>query len=407
MFSRASFERTIRDSDLDSSTEYVGTTAKRQLAIAASVVAAEGFDNLQLKPITIRKKTAHIVSDLATRIVLRRLNSTITRSTKIRAADRDTIVRRLHTILTEGVTHRIYKFDIRSFFESVDVDALATHIHADLRIPRTAALLTRQFLEKSKNLGVTGVARGLALSATLAEYSMLSFDQALSQSPHVYFYARYVDDIIIVTGARETERSFLRFATKKLPPGLRFNGEKQRVINLPAKNGGVAGTTLGTLDYLGYEFKFFPTHKKYSKIQRTVDVRIAESKLRRLKSRICRSFAAFLTEKDTQLLEQRMKMLSGNYNIRDQVTKQVRNVGLYCNYRRVTDTSQLDDINSLMKSLLVGNKSRLSKKLSKHLSKKDRQKLLKFDYHASFRERTFYNFDVIEMNSLSKCWNNA
>lgn len=407
LFSSNSLERSIRDLDLDNSVAYQGNDAKKNLALDAAAVAASGFAALNLKSISVRKKIAYSVDDLPTLIVLRRLNSIITRSTNVRTADRDTIIRRLATILGEGVIHRVYKFDIRSFFESIDNIHLIQEIDSDQRIPRLAVDLLRKFVSKIADLQIPGVARGVPLSATLAEYSMQNFDSAISKSPHVYFYARYVDDIIIVTGARERERAFVKFVNKNLPSGLKFNHEKCSRMSLGVNKGGTGANILGRLEYLGYEFVIHETAVVSKKMKRGVEVRFANKKLNRLKSRICRSFIAYCEEKDIDLLVERIKLLSGNYNLRDRITKQVRNAGLYCNYRRVTDTSQLDEVDRFFKSLAFGNKSRISKKIRSIMPKVEQDTIAPFNFRQSFKSKTFYNFTHSEMKSLSQCWQNA
>lgn len=59
------------------------------------------------------------------------------------------------------------------------------------------------------------------------------FDDSVVSLRNVYFYARYVDDILIMTSGEEVKEEFLSSLSKKLPEGLVFNmGKKFKVISL-------------------------------------------------------------------------------------------------------------------------------------------------------------------------------
>jgi hypothetical protein len=100
-------------------------------------------------------------------------------------------------------------------------------------------------------------------------------------------------------------------------------------------------------------------------------------------------------------------MLSGNYNVRDFVTMQNRNVGLFCSYRHVTDFSNLSDIDRLLAAILLGSKDKLARKVAARLDATDRAKLLRYSFRQSFEKQPFYNFDREELTTLRSCWRDA
>ena len=391
----------IQDSDLTGT--YAAPGGRDILAADASIAATTGFAALTPRTIQIRDKNAYLVEDRPFIIVLRSLNHTVATTAKVRMADRDSIIRSLSTVLEEGVHHRIYKFDIKTFFETVDTDHLCRAIRRDLRVPRIASDALERFFARMKALGISGIPRGVPLSATVADYVMREFDESISQSEFVYFYARYVDDIVIVTGGRETRSSFVRYVTKMLPPGLKFNASKTFYVDLPMDRKGTGAKKLCHLDFLGYRFSLFET-KRGDSLTRPVKISIAPKKIARLKARICRSFLAFLKDGDLDQLHRRLQMLSGNFNVRDVATRLNRNVGLFCNYRRINDDSNLLEVDALLRAILMGTKAGLAARVAAKISKAQRRRLLVYRFQHSFREKTFYNFKPAELLSLRRCW---
>jgi retron-type reverse transcriptase len=216
------------------------------------VVAKSDFSQLTLNTITIKKNIAYQVSSLPHLIVLRCVNRIIRSSTNIRPSDRDILVRQIITILKEGVPHRVYKFDVKKFFESINLNDLLNRIRNDERIPKNVTIILSKYIKHLITLGVIGIPRGIPLSATLAEYSMQIFDSSISRLPNVYYYARYVDDILIVTGAREAQVSFERQVERCLPFSLSFNDLKTSIKDIPIQKKSTGVPVIGDFDYLGY-----------------------------------------------------------------------------------------------------------------------------------------------------------
>jgi hypothetical protein len=220
--------RCIHPKDLLNDDCVAGNWDISELAQRAETIIKYGFAALALEPITIKGKLAHRIRSTPHAVVLRALNRIIRQATKIKPSDRDTTIRRLKTILAEGVQHRVYKFDIKSFFESLDTKLLFVRLANLPLLPRYAALVLQNYLTELTSRGIVGLPRGIPLSATLSEFALLQFDREVSILPEVYFHARYVDDIVIVTGARENPREFGRTIKRLLPFGLEVNHLKTK-----------------------------------------------------------------------------------------------------------------------------------------------------------------------------------
>lgn len=377
-----------------------------ELAQRATTIVQYGFAALKLDSIVIKRKAAHCVRSTPHAVVLRGLNRLIRQATQVRPADRDTIIRRLTTVLAEGVPHRVYKFDIKAFFESLNTKQLFEDIANVSSLPRNSILVLQNYLNELHSRGIVGLPRGVSLSATLSEFALQRFDSELSTLPEVYFHARYVDDIVVVTSARESARDFTRNLTKLLSPlGLELNHKKTKVIDIPVQLRSDGRAVLGQFDYLGYNFSIHEsTRAADRRFAREVKVTIAGTKITRLKTRICASLTTFLRDGDISQLERRLQLLSGNYNVRDFATGRSRSTGLYCNYRRLNSHAALHELDAFVRALLTGNRNRLSRRLSAQFSADIRKSLLKYSFAKSFDKRTFYNFSSSELSELRRCW---
>ncbi|SDI54980.1 MULTISPECIES: antiviral reverse transcriptase Drt3a [Bradyrhizobium] len=396
----------IHSKDLLNDDCVAGSYDAEELAQRATTVVQYGFTTLKLEPVLIKRKVAYRVRSTPHSVVLRGLNRLIRQATKIRPSDRDTIIRRLGTVLAEGVPHRIYKFDIKAFFESVDTKRLFDELANVSTLPRSAALVLEHYLNELHSRGIIGLPRGVQLSATLSEFTLQRFDGELSILPEVYFHARYVDDIVIVTSGRENPKDFARKIRRLLAPlGLELNHKKTKRIEIPVQSKSDGRATLGQFDYLGYNFSIHEsTRNAERRLAREVEITIAGTKIARLKTRLCCSIGAFLDDGDIGKLERRLQVLTGNYNVRDFSIGRSRNTGLYCNYRRVNSQAALAELDTFFRSLLIGTRNRLSRRLATKAPAKVRRSLLKYNFVQSFNQRTFYNFPMTELGELRRCW---
>ena len=399
-----SLARVIRPKDLKTA-GLIDTASNRAfLSQQAYGVVRSDFSGLSIRQFSMKDKVAYSILSVPHSIVLNQLNQVIRTSTGVKTSDRDTIVRRLITILTEGVPHRLYKFDIKEFYDSIDPLLLADEILIDNRIPRASLLALAKYLDELQTRRIRGLPRGIPLSATLAEYALKRFDNFISKLPQVYFYARYVDDIVIVTSRLEEPRSFTRTVRRALPFKLDFNTTKSRLVDIPVQTRSNGHGVVGDLDYLGYNISVHESARVRGRLARTVDVSIATKKVRRIKTRICNSVVDFLRAPDIWTLTRRLQLLTGNYNVREYNTGQLRNVGLYCNYRHITRTDCLRELDSFLRAILVGDRSHLAKRFATSVARDQRQSFLRFSFLSSFNDRTFYNFSPQELLALKECW---
>lgn len=162
-------------------------------------------------------------------LVARKLCSNIKRTSKATSRGRTQIVSNLHLLLKEGVPFRIYRLDVKSFYESFKLSYVIAKIGELTDLSPQSKKLLHDLFDCHAALGGTGIPRGLALSAALSEHLMRDFDTKVSGHSEVFFFSRYVDDIIIITSGREDSKIFIRQIENTLPSGLRLNPTKRQI----------------------------------------------------------------------------------------------------------------------------------------------------------------------------------
>lgn len=102
-----------------------------------------------------------------------------------------------------------------------------------------------------------GLPRGLSISSVMSELYMKYFDLRIRRLEGVYYYARFVDDIVVFCSNEKTQENAWNFISESLAKmGLCMNTTKSYKWNSQQK-------TI-KLNYLGYTF--LPKDGKSGKI---------------------------------------------------------------------------------------------------------------------------------------------
>ncbi|ATJ91848.1 hypothetical protein HK16_02200 [Acetobacter senegalensis] len=158
----------------------------RKAVIANAVeIGANGFAAVAFLKSTLRGKEIYQVTDMAQLLVLRHVSKNIRRITGAKQDNRQFIIECVLTMLREGSSYRVYKFDIKSFYESANIDMILERLKNDEGFSGQSAVALSTFFTIAKAAGVSGLPRGLGLSATLAEYLLRPFDERMADMPHV------------------------------------------------------------------------------------------------------------------------------------------------------------------------------------------------------------------------------
>jgi hypothetical protein len=412
-FNQVSISRTLRKSDFLITPRLRNPSIKSQIIANALDRARLGFDGYDfLSSTKVKNKTIYRIKNFSDELILRKINKNIQRNIKLPNASRDSIIANIKNILSEGVSYKIYRLDVKSFYESFLTEDVISIISKIQRLSPSTKKMVKDILNHHTNSGGLGIPRGLALSATLSEIMMLPFDKEVCSQPGVFFYSRYVDDIIIISSGNEDGAKFIKLISKLLPKGLQLNEQKTRVRHAsqdvkPYKQNTPTPDDILTFEFLGYQLTVCePLKSKEHSQFRDVYLDIAESKVNKIKTRITRSMISYCKDRNFNLLETRLKFLSSNFSVLDADRERKRLAGIYYNYHRVDleESKALPKLDEYIRKATLSGFGIVFDDFFCKTTVAQRRRLLKLSFGRGFREKTFMHFSRNNLKLIQECW---
>lgn len=349
-----------------------------------------------------------LTESFSDKLILRKLNDNIKRIYKDEQANRKIIISQIKVLLEETCPYWVIKTDIKSFYESIDRERLLKKFQDDSMLSYYSMFLLHKLFSNATITSTTGVLRGMNISATLSEIYMRKFDKWIRNCAGVYFYARFVDDIVIFINNEKDSRFLfenINQKLKELAEGLLINKTKTQLFNgNTLKQQSIKNTSnikgKSYLEYLGYRFE-----KNQTKKEVVLKIGIAEGKIKKIKSRITLSFADYLKTNDFSLLNDRIKFLTGNYSItkRNDEDSDLR-AGIFFNYSQLSNFSVLDELNQYYRKNLFAKKGFWGIKLNSKLSPAQKERLKKYCFKSGFTKKIYNAFDYSRMSEIVSCW---
>ena len=147
--------------------------------------------------------------------------------------------------------HLVLDVDLKSFFDDIRHVPVMARVARRVRDERVLRLI-KQFL---KSTGTRGIPQGSPLSPLLANVMLNDLDHALARGYGYLSYARYLDDMVVLTydskmGRRWADRALERIREEAEAIGVSLNAEKTRKVKLTD-----AGTSFA---FLGFEIRWQP-----------------------------------------------------------------------------------------------------------------------------------------------------
>jgi hypothetical protein len=358
--------------------------------------------------------TENLQDDLAQK----KLADNLKRLHLVTQANRSSIIAQIKTLLTETTPMSIVKLDIKQFYEQIDKGKVMKIVLDDHRLSYQSRTLLIKFFQQFQMQEINGLPRGISISAVLSEIYMKEFDTLVRKQPGVYFYARYVDDIIVFTF--KSPRAIVQQVELILDKttSLKLNRKKTKIIERVTCRCRLS-CTCGvnnckcvakcnckyeplkrlTLEYLGYQFKFSDIAKSSN-----VTVGLAHRKIKKIKSRIVAAFLAFLKDRDFLLLNNRIKFLTGNFIAKQNSAGKI-NAGIYYNYHHLTEEglSDLSGLTGFLMKLLTSKRGSL-RTVSVSLTLEQRTQLARYCFKSGYLNRRLSNFTLKQISQIKKCW---
>ena len=114
------------------------------------------------------------------------------------------------SLLNEGVPKWVIRLDIKHFYESIDRKRQMERFIEDGRLNFQSIYLLKSLFEEPVIASMNGLPRGLSISSAISELYMKYFDLDVRRQDGVYFYARFVDDIIVFCNSQKSQEDELK-----------------------------------------------------------------------------------------------------------------------------------------------------------------------------------------------------
>jgi hypothetical protein len=297
--------------------------------------------------------------------------------------NRDLIIQQLQQSLLGGFAHQVVRLDISKFYESIPHSHLRKVVAENPRLSHLTSVLISRLLDEFESLTASpvGLPRGVGISSWLAELYLEAFDEQIQKRPGVLFYARYVDDMIVILQKPHQASDLMKSVESDLAAlELKLH---------PTKSADVTSTLPKGFDFLGYKIKLANNGS---------EVRLGQARHQKYQERLKAAFAAWAAKPvpnsgHNGLLLQRIQFLTSNTRLVGGKSKAV--VGAYYSNKCLTTTSDLAALDRFLKKLI---------KKHPHLPTELAHKLSKESFVRGFEERVFRRYDPKDLQRITAVW---
>lgn len=327
-------------------------------------------------------------------LAVKKLNDNIRRLFKIRPSDRHTIVKQVISLARDESPFHIIRLDIKKFYESCDRKQALEFIKSQWLISYQSRLVMDSLEGELTKSGCEGLPRGISVSSSYSELILRNFDKYMRRIDGVYYYARYVDDIIIFTTKNPNE--VIKTASNILGDNtinLSFNESKEQIISMVNNSEEVKEFT-----FLGYKISI--TH---SESGRKIRVSLSKNKFNKITNRIEKSLRDYYRNRDYNLLSNRLRFLSGNQFVIGDDERSKLKSGIYYNYPLLNNIEDIKKIDTFYQKLIRSKKAPTSKAINL-LTEKQQNSIKSISFRFGFERRIINNFTSKEFLEIKRIW---
>jgi len=329
-----------------------------------------------------------VVNSPSNYFAIKQLQKNMSRLFHVKQSNRFAIVSQVTTLLEDKFPKFVIRTDINDFYESISHEYLSDIIHENNLLSPLSKKLIRQILNQYKVItgNDKGIPRGIGVSAYLAERYMRDIDEKILALKGVTYYARYVDDIIIIFTPESTEanRNYRTEVEKIIEDkALSLNPTKTEEIDLTTSN------VPQELEYLGYKICFGDgnlktslTAKKKNKYKERIDQAISEyNNLSKVDAKGAR-----------KVFVKRIRFLTGNTRLAN--NKKNILVGIYYSNSHLTELNDLSGLDKYLRHKIETEISSFSLK----------NRLKKYRFKEGFETKRFSPFTPHDLTEIMKIW---
>lgn len=356
------------------------------------------------------KKIYTVDDNVETYFAMKQLQYNFYKLYGVKQANRYEIVNQVKNLLNDRFPKFIIKTDIKGFYENIPNSEIIEKLNADNLLSPTSKKFIKQILRDYEKLAIVqkgkGIPRGIGISAYLAEYYMRRIDKYIIDLDDVVYYARYVDDILIIFIPKysNTTNNYFEIVKEIVETKyhLTLNNKKTDRINLVNNDNTIQINGEGKpspqrLNYLGYSFELLNNSKKQN--IPNIEIYLTPNKINRYKTKIKNSFDIYKRYKDKNKayrhLKNRIKFLTGNTRLINNKSNVL--VGIYFSNTLLTKPDTLKELDKY----LIWYINRYVKKIA------HKKVLLNYSFFKGFteKENKFYKFDKYQLKQIVEIWN--
>ncbi|MGY3912527.1 antiviral reverse transcriptase Drt3a [Aeromonas piscicola] len=381
---------------------------EESLKLIAKNINAPSFSFSSLSFILYNGKTVFTVTRSEEYYAIKKIAHDLKILYRVRFSGRDEITEQITSIFHDTSSFSTIKIDISSFFESINFKDLIVRLKND-NILSYKSIKILEDLSHSTAQVHTGLPRGLGISSILSEIYMEDIDLGIKKTDGTYYYARYVDDIIIITHSKTISLDTYKNLIDK--NGLSSN-KKSTSFTIPTIDDGHHNKCSSRLEFLGYEYNISNTKNTLG--MRNVHIYLSRKKINKIKSRIIQAIQDFKLSGDIATLELRLQFLSSNYPIdtstsrrhyfSDDEIDELRG-GIFYNNKYVNTPERLLELNDFLTRLMFSKKTNSIGRTIQSIPIQKRRRLASMDFKNGFIKKHYHNFDKSELNLICSCWN--
>lgn len=386
-------------------TEYSSFVADTYEQIEGKLSAGEyQFSRFAKK--SFKGKVGWAFASAADELVAKKLNDNIRRLFKVRPSDRHAIVKQTISLAKDSQPVTIARLDIKDFYESLDRTSIVKFITEEWLLSHQNRMALKQWDIQLASQEIQGLPRGMSLSSTLSEIRIRHFDKQMKLDSKVYFYARYVDDIIVFYSGEQAQlESMMKERLKASAEELSLNTDKSFYTTLNDSSRG----NVTEIDYLGYKLQIENCPREF-KNRRKVKVLISNNKINKIKERVRRAFRAYSKDRRYSLLLARLKFLSANQYIIGDIERTKLKSGIYYNYPLINDHSQLKELDAFYQKFINSSKEpaysamQLIKNHGGAASDIRLKQIEAISFQFGFKNRVMNSFTNDLNKKIKRCW---
>lgn len=338
------------------------------------------------------KKIYGTESDPESYFALKQLQYNFRKLYKVKQASRYAIVSHLKGLLSDKFPKFVVRTDLKSFYETIPHDKLKQKLNADNLLTSYSKRIISQILNQYKSLSNSsdGLPRGIGISAYLAELYMRESDATFRSMQDVSYYARYVDDFVIIFTPSASNRvdDYLPRIDEILEKKFLLERNKTPNKTQTANVDGGPGV-ISRIDYLGYSIKFGDGD---------VNLELLPVKVNRYKKKVDLALDTYLNfskvdkKEARKLLIKRIRYLTGNTRLHNNKSNIL--VGVYFSNSLLSNSSVFRNLDNYLTAQIIRKIDSVSLQ----------KRLRKYRFEDGFTGKRFSRFTTVELAKMLKIW---